>query len=271
MIKKMTIEKYHKADGLSKSMIDELIKSPAHLKTYMESPDNETEALLLGSLFHTMVLEPKKLNKEYAVAPVCDRRTAAGKQIYAQFMEENPNKKIITNDQFEQVKKWSDAVLKHPVASKFLKGKGKNEVSIFWNDEETGEFCKARPDRIQDDYIIDLKSAVSTQPDDFQRAAYKLGYHRQSYWFGEAFEKEFGYSPKGFLFISVEKTAPFNVVVYEADEFFKEIGGKECRNALATYHYCKEKNNWFGYDGAIPEIQPLGLPNYIISKNMEEV
>lgn len=272
MIKKMTNKAYHAAEGLSKSMMDKINKSPAHFKYSQEHPEEPSEAMVLGSLLHTLVLEPKLLKKEYAVMPAIDKRTTAGKAAYAEFLELNANKTIITEEQLETVSKWAEAIKNHPRAKVLLKPRtGQNEVSIFWKDKLTGEICKARLDRIVDDYIIDIKTAASAQPDDFQRKAYDLGYHRQAYWFSEAYEQEFGKQPAGFLFITVEKTPPYNVVVYAATEFFIEVGGIDSRKLLNTYHECKRTNNWFGYDGANQVVQDLSLPNYVISKYMEEV
>lgn len=270
MAKRMTIKEYHKADGLSKTMMDQLAKSPAHLKSYMEEEQKETEAMILGQVFHTLVLEPNKFEKEFAIAPEVDKRTVQGKLEYGYFCQANEDKTIITRSQFDQVMKWVDAVRKHPVAKKLLSGKGENEVSIFWVDEETGEVCKARPDRIKDGYIIDLKTAVSAQPDEFQKNAYRLGYHRQAAWFEDAYRHTLG-EPKGFKFIVVEKTAPYCVMVYIADDFSKEIAAIENRKLLNTYHECKESGNWYGYDGKDHKEQMLGLQNYVIAKNMEEL
>lgn len=266
MIKNISIKKYHEFDGLSKSMMDKLAQSPAHLKASLEEPEKETEALILGQLFHTLVLEPKKFEKEFAISPDVDRRTSLGKQMYQAFCEENEGKTIITKTQLEQVAKWVAAVKAHPIASKLLSGAGKNEVSIFWNDPETGELCKARPDRIKDGYIIDLKSTISSQQDDFCRKAYELNYHIQSAWFCEGYEQEFKEKPKGFIFIAVEKTSPYNVVVYYADDYMIEAGAYEARKLLNTYHRCKETNNWYGYDGEEQVAQELSLPNYAVAK-----
>lgn len=272
MIKKMTNKQYHQAPGLSKSMLDKINKSPAHFKYYQENPEDQTEAMLLGSLLHTLILEPKLFNKEYVILPDIDRRTNAGKAAYAEFLETNAGKAVITKEQYQLVSNWAKAIKAHPGYKKYFKSKtGQNEVSIFWNDIETGELCKARLDRIIDGSIIDLKSAVSAQPDDFSRKSHDLGYHRQAYWFSEAYEQEFGEQPKEFIFVAVEKTAPYNVVFYKATEFFTEVGGVECRKLLNTYHECKITNKWYGYDGQNQEIQDLSLPNYVISRYMEEM
>lgn len=269
MIKRISIKKYHETEGLSKTMMDKLAKSPAHLRCYLEEPEKETEAMILGQLFHTLVLEPKKFEKEFAILPQFDRRTSAGKLEYAYFCEQNEGKTIVTREQIDQVEKWVEAVRKHPTANSLLSGKGKNEISIFWTDQETGEVCKARPDRIKDGYIIDLKTAQSSQQDDFRKKAFDLNYHIQAAWFSEAYEREFNEIPKGFIFIVVEKTAPYNVVVYYMDDHSLEVGKYESRELLNTYHKCKATNNWYGYDGENQEPQELGLPNYVAAKYAE--
>lgn len=271
MARKLSIKEYHAAEGLSKTMMDKLKKSPAHLKAYLDNPTEETEAMLLGAALHTMILEPKKFDIEYAVLPNIDRRTKDGKEEYQAFIEQNAGKEVLTESQFNTVKTWVDAILSKPKVKELLTGKGKNEVSIFWKDEETGETCKARPDRIKDKRIIDLKTAVSAQQDDFQRKAYDLNYHIQAAWFMEAYRHEYHEEPEGFTFIVVEKTDPFNVVIYDADDFFINVGEIESQKLLNIYHECKRTNNWYGYDGEKQEIQTLGLPSYIISKYMEEL
>ena len=274
MIKQMSIKEYHEAEGLSKSMMDHLKKSPAHFKFEMENKeDKQNDNFLLGSLLHTMVLEPMKLSEDYAIAPNVDKRTKQGRQEYEEFLENAQGKEIVTREQFDLAFSWATKILEKPEVEKYFKKPSDNEVSIFWTDKITGELCKARPDKIilEDDCIIDLKTAVSAQQDDFQRKAFEYGYHRQAYWFSEAYKQEYGRDLKEFVFIVVEKTAPFNVVVYVASEFFIEVGGFECRKLLNEYHDCKKSGNWYGYDGPKQERQILELPNYIIAKYMEEI
>lgn len=275
MIKQMSIKEYHNADGLSKSMMDYLTKSPAHLKYATENrEERQNDNLTMGSLLHTILLEPQKFKQEYIIMPNnVDRRTKQGKEIYENLIANGQGKEIISQEQFELANIWASKILEHPKASEYFKRHAKNEVSIFWTDKNTGELCKARPDKIilEDDCIVDLKTAVSAQQDDFQRKAFEFGYHRQAYWFAEAYKQQYGRDLKEFVFIVVEKTPPYNVVVYVASEFFIEVGGIECRDLLNKYHKCKQTNNWYGYDGVEQYRQILELPNYVITKYMEEI
>ena len=45
-----------------------------------------------------MILEPADFGNEYAVAPVCDRRTSDGKLMWKTFIEENEGKTIVSAD-----------------------------------------------------------------------------------------------------------------------------------------------------------------------------
>ena len=54
----------------------------------------------------------------------------------------------------------------------------------------------------------------------------------------------------GFAFIAQEKKAPFAVRVYVCNEDFINEGYDQFRQALNTYHWCKEHGLWYGYEGA---------------------
>lgn len=59
---------------------------------------------------------------------------------------------------------------------------GRCEQVIEWTDPRTGLRLKAKPDCIPRgvDFLIDLKTAKSADPDEFARHAYDLGYHIQA-------------------------------------------------------------------------------------------
>ena len=83
---KNTNKEYHSGEGVSKSDLDLLHTCPAKYRYRKDNPDdNETPAMLFGSMVHKLILEPEDFEREYAVAPECDRRTKAGKAIFDEF------------------------------------------------------------------------------------------------------------------------------------------------------------------------------------------
>src|SRR5690625_7490988 len=51
-------ETYHRANGLSNSMLGQLEKSPGTLLARMANPPASTRAQIIGPLFHTIWLQP---------------------------------------------------------------------------------------------------------------------------------------------------------------------------------------------------------------------
>ena len=112
----MTNAEYHSHPAVSKSDLDLISRSPLHFKTAKETPKVQTESMLLGSLVHKLVLEPDDFDNEYIVAPVCDRRTKQGKEIWNDFMESSAGMSVITEGLKSKAESIADAVLKDAAA-----------------------------------------------------------------------------------------------------------------------------------------------------------
>ena len=61
-------ERYHRAPGVSNSMLKHLARSPAHLQEYLQHPTEQTRDMLMGSVVHQLLLEPDK-PWDWAVRP----------------------------------------------------------------------------------------------------------------------------------------------------------------------------------------------------------
>lgn len=267
IIKSLSNKDYHAMEGLSKSKMDKLEISPAHYKASLEEPEKQTDALIFGSLFHTMVLEPEKIETEYAVEPVVNKRTNEGKQILSDFYEENKDKTIVTQEQMELAKTMAQKIYEHPIANKLLKAKGDCEISYFWNDDKTGVLLKARPDKVVDDIIIDVKTTVSANPNVFYKKAYDYGYHKQAAHFLDGYRACNGKNASGFIFIAVEKEPPYAVCVYKASKEFIEKGEIDVRKNIELFAECERTGIWRGYPEIIHE---LNLPRWAYNELMEE-
>ena len=70
---------YRTAEGVSRSELHVLARSPMHYKYAQDHPREETPALTFGSALHCYVLEPERFADEYIVVGKIDRRTTKGK------------------------------------------------------------------------------------------------------------------------------------------------------------------------------------------------
>lgn len=90
---------YRRMDGMNQSFIKAVHKQgPVHAEHYEHVEREQTKAMLIGSLFHCMVLEPELVETRYARLPAnVDRRTTVGKAAYAEFENYAQGKDIITD------------------------------------------------------------------------------------------------------------------------------------------------------------------------------
>ena len=260
----MTEKEYRAHPAISRSELFNISESPEKFKYYREHPEELTPALVFGQLFHSMALTPCETWKQFAIVPDIDRRTKAGKEVYAQFQEENEGKILVTYDMAKQAEEMCCALNSHDFAKKLLDGE--REKEFFWTDELTGEACKCRVDVINKigdtNVIVDVKSTDCAETDAFMRSAIKYGYDFQAAMYTEGVKAN---TKKDymFVFIAIEKKPPYSINVLQADKLFLLRGYDLFREYIGTYHYCRESNNWYGYLGKHNLINVLGLPSYL--------
>jgi len=258
---------YLALDRLSPSGAKVLTRSPAHYRHHRDYPPAETPALRIGKATHALALEGHHaFDRAFCVAPECDRRTREGKALWGEFVAASDGKTVLTASEAELVEGMAAGILAHPLAPALIEG-GTPELSMVWNDSETGCPCKGRADlaRLADGAIIDLKTTIDASPAAFSRSALSFGYHTQAaaYLSGAA---ALGADVRDFLILAVEKSPPFAVGIYRLPDAALELGRRRWQEACALYVQCVESGRWPGYPEAITE---LALPNWATAELSE--
>lgn len=261
---------YHASAPLSKSRLWEMRKTPQYFHWHEEHRGEipTTDAIVMGSAFHKLVLEADGFAAEFAVCPTLDRRTKAGREQWNAFQQEADGKSVLMDWMYAQVSAMTDAVRANPLAN-FLTADGEIETSIYYKDDLTGIDCKARPDIIkrigEKRIIVDLKSCVSAATEDFRRQAINMGYDMQAAMYREAVKAETG-EECDFVFVAVEKEPPYLINVIQCDELLIKHGYDLYREYLGMYKECSESVNWYGYNGAFGIINNIGLPAWLAAQ-----
>lgn len=253
----LPIEEYHKHEAVSKTRLDLLHRSPAHLRAELENPTPATPAMVWGTMFHAFILQPELFEREYAVVeePI-DKRTKEGKQAWQDWQDANPGKVAIAKPDMTVLVAMRDALMAHPLARIALTD-GVPEQSIFWTSD--GVDCRCRPDYWREGVLYDLKTTIDARPDAFSRACWNYRYHVQSAFYLDGYHGVTDAPVGDFVFIAIEKTAPYAVAMYHANEAMVEQGRNEYRADLAVYRECLERDEWPGYS---PEITSILLPRW---------
>jgi hypothetical protein len=254
---------YHRWSCASNSRLTKLLRSPAHLKAYLDEPDDDTNALTMGRAAHSAILEPDDFVKRYGRSSGVDRRTKAGKQEWDDLLTEFGVGYVLKPDDYDAALKMRDSVFSHASASKLLKGAGDVEFSVVWDaryeDDDTGavQRCKARLDKfstaIAGGVIIDLKTTRDASPREFERSIFSHGYHRQGFLYLDA-ARAAGLDASHYVIVAVEKEPPYAVAVYRITEGAIEAGGEQVRGLLRTYAMCETLGEWPCYGDDVKDI-----------------
>ena len=266
---------YRKKEGISASDLKRMMKSMATWKYEKDHPDEtDSPAFKFGRAFHKMCLEPYDFDNEWIVAPKFDRRTKEGKEAAAAFEKQAEGKEVIDEETYQTIFDMKDELYRTPCVKKLIAGE--HEKSFFWTDEQTGIKCKCRPDSVgklgDEHIIIDLKTCSNAETSAFMKDAIKFGYDIQAAHYIEGMKSITGHDYK-FVFIAVEKAAPYLVNVLEADEYFIRSGYELRRQLLNTYQKCIELNEWPGLMGFAEEknyINSLTVPAWMKNAMDEE-
>ena len=131
------------------------------------------------------------------------------------------------------------------------------EASVFW--KEDGLTLKCRPDAWKPGLLVDLKTTVNANPNEFGKTAYNFGYHQSAAHYIDGVKAATG-EELPFLFVLVEKTAPYLASVVELDWEAIDYGRQLNDRAKRIFRECVTSNNWPGY----PAVEPIELPTFAV-------
>ena len=261
----MSNEEYHaKTKYESSSTVRKVLTSP---KKYLYDKTAEsvpTKAMEEGTAVHTYFLENELFKNRYCFKPKAfNGRTKEGKQ----WIEEHGHLNILPAEWEENLIHMNHSFLDSP-AKIIYDIKGLTELSYF-SEDLGGIKAKCRPDWISSDghTVVDLKTTHDASPKGFQKSIANFGYHIQSSFYMRVLQN-LDVPVEEFIFIAIEKTAPFCVGVYRADTEMLEEGNKKVDEAINQILWCKENDSYPDYTPN--EIETISLPPWMTKKSEQQ-
>lgn len=251
----MPNDSYHKSEGVSKSGLDLIDRSPAHYK--YPKPRKSTRNMEIGTAIHAAILEPVRFDKEYCIVD-CDKRT---EKAYKAALAIHGSELTLTKPESVNVLGMREAVHNNHEAMQFLTLPGKAELSAFATDPETGITLRARYDWLTDcGHSVDVKKTQDLRK--FGRSVSDYRYHVQEAVYRHVYKLITGDDLKAFYFLAVEEESPHSNKMFLMDDLAQEIGEHYFRKNLRQYAECINADKWphKNIDGVID------LPNWEISK-----
>lgn len=260
---------YHRpVPGLvSKSALDQINRSPAHYKAWLDGTAEEeaSDALEFGRAFHCALLEPDKFHDSYTVEPdfgdcrktddTTKEDAKANKTRRDEWRAEHAGKQHLSDNSNTRIRGMVAAIRKHPLAGKMIM-QGKSELTLKWRDPESGLSCKSRLDYYVESQamIVDAKSTLDARWSKFRRQIVDHRYHVQDALYRSA-AVELGLPVQFFVFIACEKTPPYGIATYTLDADGIGKGYSAARADIDTMAHCLRANEWPGYPVGIREIE----------------
>lgn len=261
----LSMAEYRRPDNvdgtLSLSASDAIIlatDTPAHLKTSWEAERKSNRKADLGTVIHTLALEPLRSASEVMIIDAADFKTKKAQELRdaATASGKTP---ILTAD-YALAKDAVRTLFEHEDAGPLLSGQA--ERSYFALDAHTGIYLKARPDIVTERYVVaDIKSVGSVRSSFIRRRIYENGegWFMQAPFHLDVVTRVLGHPPADYLWICVEQKPPHAVKVFRPMRSTMEAGARKCADAIATFARCVKAGQWPAYASGIEEV---GLPDH---------
>lgn len=267
------MDNYYGIPAISSTGINQFVKSP--MQYWKGSPFNEerdfnsdTDALRLGRLAHTLLLEPFKLDQEFIITPELNLRKKDDKELFETIKVQASEKGLtwVRPKEYEDIVDMINIAKENTIISSLLID-GKAEEPVYWTDEETGLKCKAKLDFNREGLVIDYKTSKSSAPEEFSKSIANFGYHRQAAFYMEAYKQKTGEQPDGFVFVVQDKGCYEDIAAFNIFDGDLELGKEENRIAMHEMAERLESGDWTTHPNKIQSIElPYWYKSTIITQ-----
>lgn len=234
----------------------------------LRHPDPPSRAMIVGTAFHLMLLEPEKFNEQFVVIPKWDMRTKVGKESRAAWEADNPgweSRYELTVDEMLNLQGLVRQFLEHPVASVMIDNAIHYELGVFWNHPEYGFPCKALVDVVTRyegrTWVLDLKSTRDVSPQFWSREIANRGYMIQAEWIIQGLN-ELSPAERDFGFLVGETGGERDVMIYEAGPTTRWEASHRIARACLQWDQAIRSDT---FPGAEPRIQMIEAPRWAMT------
>lgn len=289
---RMSMDLYHSqrvCPGLSISSTGvraAALQSPhAFWKSFAGNPNrypekDPSDSLILGRAAHSLILGDEVFDETFAFVPadapprptatqikayerdgVWSESAAPRAEFWEAFDAKAKGKLLLPAEQVQKIQYMAENLAANPLAMEVLRS-DLIEISLIWQDEETGLWLKSRPDCIPTNGadFSDLKTTSPKGRDivlSCQRAITDFGYHLQMAMAAMGAEQVFGTSASDCVLVFCQTSEPYEVVPIRLDEECLYIGKVMVRHGINRIAHGFKTGDW---PGAGVDLAPYSLP-----------
>jgi len=251
-----TNEEYHQRPEIGRSQLETFItRGPvAYLKSLTEKRE-PTDAMVMGTIIHAMVLEHKSLD-DVAIVESTGLKTrqskawdafAAGALSLGRFP--------LLEKQVDPIVQAVASILNNPGFDEQISGT-KREQSLVWRDR-SGLDLRCRFDAVDATTALDVKTTSGAIDEEtLAKVIAEWGYDRQAAFYSKGYYEHFGYMPS-FVFAFVQTCEPYESALIRPSPRFFDIAMAEVDEGLADLAARMATGNWRRNTyGKVIEVEP---------------
>lgn len=176
--------------------------------------------------------------------------------------QEADGRTVLIPSQLDAIRGMAKSLAKHPLVTAGILN-GQIEQSLIWRDRETGVWLKCRPDAIPNESgdFADLKTS-SNFGEDLDRDVFRHRYDIQAALTKWAAKEVLKLEMESFSFVFVGVKPPYCVDVLTLDKEDIQHAEKDLRQAVRTFAWCLEHDNWFQPAGTQSDARYVHIPDW---------
>ncbi len=253
---------YESEHVISKSGLDKINSSPLdywwHYLREGRTPYIPNQKELFETAFRCAILTPRMFTEKYVKMPPINRATNIGKAEYKSLVDAcfEKGQLLLDGDEFDSIVEMQKRCKEHPALQKLLKSGMVGQPARF-EQIDTGAVISFLPHWITnrpDPIIVYLMSCSNAAQWWFLKEVENKKLHKRA-----AIQID-GLQYDNFVFITVERVAPYKIGVYHLDDRTIELGRSEYIKNCVTYMECMDSGKWTGLS---QQIETISLPAYL--------
>ena len=254
-IDKITVPQYNELPCLRSSAIKDFMKSPAHYRYSQLNPDFDSGAkhLVLGSYVHALLLEPDTVNDQFIVV---DMKTRHNKEYHAAAaVAQRTGKSVLLTEEKLDAERMVESCHNDPYVMELL-NESFPEVSAAAKIGDVWLKCRMDAYIPERRTMVDIKTtgeSIYWVENNIRRWQYDISapLYMDVLNTAAADTGDAGHGADTYLFIFIEKSAPFGVKIFEMSSEYLADGRTRYMNALPQFRKCLAENVWPGYDNSV--------------------
>ena len=238
----------------------------------LHRPTPPTQAMIEGTAFHYLVLEPHLYDKAFVSVPMQEenpekvviKRGKENLAIWADWEKVNKDRYGLKPEKIIELKEQAKRIREHPVLGQWIAEAEMREFVVLWEHPIYGFPCKAKVDAVTVEdwtWVWDLKSTRDASEGFWKKEIANKNYLVQAEWTLQGLN-EISEHDRRFAFAACETTGYMDIGIYECGATTRFEAKHRIDSVCRKWADALERN---AFDGMPVDVREIEVPNWAMT------